>query len=104
MIRNYFKIAIRNLFKDSFYSFINIFGLSIGITACLLILLYVSNELSYDKFHKDHKRIFRVTTKAMMSESEIMNSESAKPLLAEVNELTAILVTSVKNLKARQSD
>jgi len=72
MIGNYFKIAFRNLFKDGFYSFINIFGLSVGITACLLILLYVSNELSYDKFHKDSDRIYRVTTKAMMSESEIL--------------------------------
>lgn len=73
MIRNYFKVAIRNLFKDSFYSFINIFGLSIGITACLLIMLYVNNELSYDKFHKDHERIYRVTTKAQMSETQIMD-------------------------------
>jgi putative ABC transport system permease protein len=73
MIRNYIKIAIRNLFKNSFYSFINIFGLSIGITACLLIMLYVNNEMSYDKFHKDHGRLYRVTTKAMMSETEIMN-------------------------------
>ncbi|MCK5370432.1 MAG: ABC transporter permease, partial [Cyclobacteriaceae bacterium] len=72
MIRNYFKVAIRNLFRDSFYSFINIFGLSIGITACLLILLYVNNELSYDKFHKDFDRIYRVTTKAKMSETETM--------------------------------
>ena len=72
MIKNYIKVAIRNLFKNSFYSFINIFGLSIGITACLLIFLYVTNELSYDKFHKDHERIYRVTTKAKMSETETM--------------------------------
>ena len=71
MIRNYFKVAIRNLFRDSFYSFINIFGLSIGITTCLLILLYVNDELSYDKFHKDHNRIYRVTTKAQLGEKEI---------------------------------
>lgn len=81
MIRNYFKIAVRNLFKDSFYSFINIFGLSIGITTCLLILLYVNNELSYDKFHKDYERIYRVTTKAKMSETEILRvGVSAAPL------------------------
>ena len=72
MIRNYFKIAFRNLFKDGFYTFINIFGLSVGITACMLIFLYVSNELSYDKFHKDSDRMYRVTTKAMMSETETM--------------------------------
>lgn len=83
MIRNYFKIAVRNMFKDSFYSFINIFGLSIGITTCLLILLYVSHELSYDKFHKDHKRIYRVTTKAMLSATEILNAGASSAPLAD---------------------
>src|SRR5210317_1079942 len=83
MIRNYFKIAVRNLFKDSFYSFINAFGLAIGITTCLLILLYVSHELSFDTFHKDYQRIFRVTTKAMLSETEVLNLGVASAPLAE---------------------
>lgn len=92
MIRNFFKIAIRNLFKDSFYSFINIFGLSIGITTCLLILLYVNNEMSYDKFHKDYKRMYRVTTKARMSETEIMYAGVTSAPLADrfINEIEEI--------------
>ncbi len=60
MISNYFKVAIRNLFKTRLYSFINILGLTIGITACLLILSYVSFEHSYDKFHDDHEQIYRL--------------------------------------------
>ena len=83
MIRNYFKIALRNILKDKFYSFINIFGLAIGITTCLLILLYVSHELSYDKFHDGYKRIYRVTTKALLSETEILNVGVASAPLAE---------------------
>ena len=60
MLRNYFKIAIRNLKKHKGYSFINIAGLAVGIACCIYILLYVQFELSYDTYHKDKDRIFRV--------------------------------------------
>ena len=60
MIRNNFKIAIRNLWKNRVFSFINILGLSIGMTACYLIFLYVNFELSYDNFHTKEDRIYRV--------------------------------------------
>lgn len=59
MLKNYFKIAFRNLLKNKTYSLINIFGLSIGIACCMLILLYLTNEFSYDKFHKSSDRIYR---------------------------------------------
>jgi putative ABC transport system permease protein len=62
MIKNYFKIALRNMLKRKFYSLINIAGLTIGITAFVLIYLYVRLELSYDKFIPDNERIFRVIT------------------------------------------
>jgi putative ABC transport system permease protein len=61
MLRNYFKTAWRNLMKNKMFSFINIAGLSIGIAACLLILQYVSFELSYDKFNKNEADLYRVT-------------------------------------------
>ena len=51
MFKNYFKIALRNLIKNKLYTSINIFGLTLGLTSCLLIGLYVNNELSYDSFH-----------------------------------------------------
>src|SRR5687768_10498777 len=60
MIKNYFKTALRNLFKHKVFSMINIFGLAIGIAACLLILQYVRFELSYDHFQAKGDRIFRV--------------------------------------------
>jgi len=60
MYKNYLKIAWRNLIKNSAYSVINIGGLAIGITACLLILQYVAFETSYEDFHENKDRVFRV--------------------------------------------
>ncbi|HEY0059601.1 MAG TPA: ABC transporter permease [Flavisolibacter sp.] len=60
MFQNYFKTALRNLAKHKVFSFINIFGLALGIAACLLILQYVRFERSYDNFHEKGDRIYRV--------------------------------------------
>ncbi len=61
MFRNYFKTALRNLYKNKLYSAINIFGLCVGLAACLLIGVYISHELSYDKFNINADRIVRTT-------------------------------------------
>ena len=61
MLKNYIKIAVRNLLRQKTYSFINIFGLAVGIACCLLIILFVRYELSYDKFNEKADRIYRVT-------------------------------------------
>ena len=60
MIRNYLKIAFRNLVKHRGYSIINITGLATGIACCLLILTFLQNELSFDQFHSKKKRIYRL--------------------------------------------
>ncbi|MCP4221062.1 MAG: ABC transporter permease, partial [bacterium] len=60
MFKNYFLSALRNLKKAKLFSVINVLGLSIGMASCLLILHYVDFERSYDKFHKDGERIFRL--------------------------------------------
>jgi len=60
MLKNYFKVAFRGLWKNKFSSFINIFGLSIGLSSCLLIGLYIRHELSYDKFQQKGDRIARI--------------------------------------------
>ncbi|PWT74473.1 MAG: ABC transporter permease [Bacteroidetes bacterium] len=60
MLKNYFKIALRNVTRHKAYSAINIFGLAIGISACLLIIQYVDFELSYENFHSKKDRIFRL--------------------------------------------
>jgi putative ABC transport system permease protein len=61
MYKNYVKIAWRNLIKKKAYSFINIFGLGLGIACCILIFMYVQDELSYDNYHENGSRIYRVT-------------------------------------------
>ncbi len=60
MFKNYLKIAFRNLQNQKAFSLINISGLAIGMACCLLILLYVSDELSYDRFHEKGDRIYRI--------------------------------------------
>ena len=60
MFRNYLTVAVRNLVRHKGYSLINIAGLAIGMACCILILLYVQYELSYDTFHEKANRIYRV--------------------------------------------
>ena len=60
MFKNYLKIALRNLFKHKVYSFISIAGLSVGIACCLMILLYIQHELSFDRYHNNGDRIYRL--------------------------------------------
>ncbi len=60
MIRNFFKVALRNLIRNKSVSFLNIFGLSIGLAASLMILMWIQHELSYDKFFDDAEHIYRV--------------------------------------------
>ena len=67
MLQNYLKIALRNLSKHKAYSFINILGLAVGIACCVLILLFVQDELSYDTFHDKADRIYRLTDKVNWS-------------------------------------
>lgn len=60
MFKNYFKTALRNLLRSKIYSFINIAGLSLGLACAMLIMLYVNDEVSYDRFHKNVSQIYRI--------------------------------------------
>ncbi|HMJ47003.1 MAG TPA: ABC transporter permease, partial [Ferruginibacter sp.] len=61
MLKNYFKTALRNLRKNKLYATINILGLAVGLCACILIGMYITHELSYDKFNTNANRIVRIT-------------------------------------------
>ncbi|MCP4723886.1 MAG: FtsX-like permease family protein [bacterium] len=63
MIKNYLKVALRNILKNKVYSLINISGLTIGMASCFLIYLFVQHELSYDRYHENAERIYRVIVK-----------------------------------------
>ncbi|MEO0330099.1 MAG: ABC transporter permease, partial [Bacteroidota bacterium] len=75
MLRNYLKIAYRNLLKNKVFSLINILGLAIGMAACLLILQYVRFELSYEDFHTNVDDIYRVTLD-LYNGSEFIETDS----------------------------
>jgi len=64
MIKNYFKTAFRNLARNKIYSFINIAGLSLGLACAMLIMLYVKDEVSFDRFHKNVNNIYRIARKS----------------------------------------
>src|SRR6187402_3570496 len=62
MLKNYLKIAYRNFTRNRAFSLINVFGLAVGLATCLLIMLYILDESSYDRQHKDGDRLFRVAS------------------------------------------
>lgn len=80
MFRNYLKITLRNLWNNKSYSFINIVGLAFGLASCIIILLYVNNELSYDKHHKKADRIARVASFIDFSGSYIELATTSAPM------------------------
>ena len=86
MIRNYLKIALRNLQNQKLYTSLNILGLSIGIASCLLILLYVYHEFSYDTFHTKADRIYRVGLNGKIAEQEVFTTSTTPPLAFTVVE------------------
>lgn len=91
MIKNYLKIALRNINRQKFYAFINIAGLTIGLATSLLIVLYIVDEFSYDRFHKDIDTMYRVNLKAKLSEHYMDIAYTSAPISAAfVNEIPEI--------------
>ena len=98
MIVNQLKSALRSLFSNKIFSAINIFGLSVGMTAAVFIFWWVKNELSYDSFHKDADRIIRVTSKLtdikwVWETAPLPLADAAKETIPEI-ELASQLSTS----------
>ena len=94
MIKNYFKTAWRNIIRNKAFSFINVFGLSIGISAALVIFLIVHYEFSFDKFEKDKDRIYRVVIDAKFNGIEGHSSGVQAPLSNAIrNEVTGVELT-----------
>jgi len=82
MFKNYLKITWRNIRKQKGYAVINLIGFTIGITACLFILLYVIHELSYDRFHEKADRIYRLANEARISSDALQTATSPGPAAA----------------------
>jgi predicted permease len=89
MISNYVKVAIRNLLRQKGFSFINILGLALGISCTALIGMWVNDELSYDRFHNDYERMYRIT--ATLPEMKVHAAVSSAPLaMAIKNEIPEV--------------
>ncbi len=79
MLKNYINVTLRNILKHKFYSFLNILGLSVGVTCFLLIILYVKDELSYDKHLPDIERMYRVDFTGAIGGNTFITSLSSVP-------------------------
>jgi len=94
VIKNYVKIAFRNLLKYRGYTAINLVGLSLGLTVGVLILLFVTDELAYDKFHHKADRIFKITTANPKGRGMETNAwPVAHKLITEFPEVEAVVYT-----------
>ncbi len=94
MIINYFKIAWRNLLKGKLFSFVNIFGLSIGLSTCILLVLYIADELDYDKHHDGAERLYRValdTKNERWAGTPGVMAKGLKQDFPEIEEVTRVL-------------
>ncbi len=80
MFSNYFKIAFRNLWRNKSLSTIHILGLSLGIATCLLIVLYIQHELSFDRYNEKADRIYRVTFRGLMQGGELKEANVMPPV------------------------
>jgi len=96
MFKSYIKIAFRNLLKYKGYSFINIFGLTLGLVTSMLIFLYVQDELSYDSQHTDADRIYRLENWSMYNGEESHWAATQGFLIPDVNQRYAEIETSTR--------
>src|SRR5882724_5293968 len=101
MFKNYFKIALRSLKKNKIFSFINIFGLSVGLACCMLIVLYLYDELTYDTYHKNFKQLYQVGTTFITGGKEdrfpaepAVMAQNMKHDFPEVDQTARLLVLS----------
>ena len=108
MIKNYFKTTLRNLIKHKGYSFINISGLAMGIACCLLIILYVKDELTFDRFHKNGENIYRMqSTLTMNDNKQVFNAvglPAGPTLLEDLPEVVGQVRYMTTGLEVRVGD
>lgn len=114
MWKNYFKVAWRNVLRNKSFSFINIFGLSIGMTCCMLLWLYIHSEASYDTHHQDADNLYLVNSEAIASgnkeEYPMLSAPYAEAIKAEfpeVDQVTRMMAAPIESnilLQVREED
>jgi len=96
MFKNYLHIALRNIKKHKGYSLINILGLAIGMACCILIFSYVLYELSYDKYHENASRIYRLKSDAKVGENHLHIPKSSPPMAGYMVENYPEVINAVR--------
>src|SRR5688500_18823689 len=109
MAKNYLKIALRFMLRQKGFSIINIAGLTIGITCSLLIILYIHDELSYDTFHPDAERIYRLGVRGVLEGKKITSAQTglklAESLEEDISEIeSTVRIVSWKTFPVRLGD
>ena len=108
MLRNYLRIAVRNILKDRLYSLIHVVGLSVGVACCVLIVLWVHDELSYDTFHENSdqiQRIYSVETRNSGSSHMAVTPANLGPaLVEEIPEVISAVRLAISNVTAQTDD
>ncbi|MBS1921293.1 MAG: ABC transporter permease [Bacteroidetes bacterium] len=111
MLKNYFKIAIRNLWKNKGFTFINIAGLAIGLACFIVIALYVKDELSYDRFYPNAERVYRVDADIKFGGNQLNLTVSSDPMGAtlkkdypQVEEYTRVYASEGGKLVRKGND
>jgi len=101
MLKNYLKVAFRNMLKKKYYSFLNLLGLSIGITAGILIIIYVQDELSYDTFHPEAEQKYVIGLNGKIGNQEVQGVFTP-PVLSGVilDEVPGVISTTRTNSSA----
>src|SRR5678809_1610443 len=95
MFRNYLKVAWRSLMKNKTFSFINIFGLSVGLTCCMLITIYLYPEVSYDKYHHNVDQLYQLSTIFTGNGKESKTPNTPAPMAAAMQkEYPEIIATA----------
>src|SRR5882762_1387269 len=96
MLRNLVKIALRNLLKDKAYSAINILGLTIGISCSLFLLMYILDELSYDRYHANAKNIYRIVSNVKEPDNAFTWAVVQKPMAPELRDNYPEVINAVR--------
>ena len=104
MIKNYIKIAWRNMMKNKTFSFINIFGLSIGLTCCMLISMYLYYELSYDSNHKNASRVYQLGTTFVKEGKEDRTANTPAPMARTMQMVFPEIEKSTRLLRTFSED
>jgi putative ABC transport system permease protein len=100
MLKNYIKIALRNIIRHKLYSFINISGLAVGMACCILILLWVQHELSYDRFHENIENLYRVYEKWELGDQDFYHDNTPGPLAEDMKNRFPEVINSTRFLYA----